>query len=146
MYHFLIFILLGIVLYEINKIIKKPTQPSNYEDFKMLDNLEGGYINQPNALLPSNWNNNLEFHLNPTLHDLKKRFIDANSIKPYNIDLENDGVLTFSKEKPYPKPKERSADWKCQRPWMECAYYPPHLNKISSAYTLGDQNVFSEKV
>lgn len=160
MVHFLLFILFLIGLYEIKKIIELSTNKmvsqvndyaehfrnGNKEHFRLTDNLEGGYVYNRYSTMPSNWNENLEYHLDPPIHDRKKRFIDANSIKPHNIDLENDGILNyqnFEKQK-YPRLKKRTSDWKCQREWSECAYYPPHLNKPSSDYKLGEPHKFDE--
>lgn len=143
MIHFLLFILFLIGLYEIKKIISKTYDYK--EHFRLVDNLEGGYLHDRYSTLPSNWNQNLEYHLKPPLHDRKKKFININSIEPHNIDLENDGILNYqisNKE----KIKNRKADWKCQRPWLECAYYPPNLNKISDNYTLGNQSELLENL
>lgn len=156
MLHFLLFILFLIGLYEIKKIIgissnklslmSSMSRIENKEHFRLRDNLEGGFVYDRYSTIPSNWNDHLEYHLEPPIHDRKKRFIDANSIQPHNIDLENDGVLNYLnfEKQVYPRPKERKANWKCQREWFECAYYPSKLNQISPSYKLGEPHKFDE--
>jgi hypothetical protein len=145
MIYFLLFILVLIGMYEINKIINKTSSLIPYiENFKLVNNLEGGYVYDRYTTLPSNWNDNLEYNLNP--NEYRKRFFyNQNPVQPHNIDIENDGILTYTNftKQTYPSLNNRPLDWKCQRPWFECAFYPPELNKVSPSYTLGEPVKFN---
>jgi len=135
MYHFLIFIVILIYIYETIKHIKninkellnknnltsrtQSDQHNSKEKFTSEVTLKYGFH-------PSNYDEWLNYYLDPPLYSKTKNIINVNPVGTMEDIYDNPGLFVEQTDKLPAKRRDIPIGWKCQRPWMECQSHLPY--------------------
>ena len=148
MYHFLLFLIILIYIYEFNiftkktklKYINKLNLNKNKEPFTTNNLLKYGFY-------PSNYGENLNYYLEPPLYSKDK---DIKRVKPVGTieDLyENPGLFVKLTDKYPNKRKDLPSYWKCQRSWFDCTSHLPYDldNYYDKDKSISEETLISEE-
>ncbi len=148
MYHFLLFLIILIYIYEFNiftkktklKYLNKQNMNKNKESFTTNNLLKYGFY-------PSNYGENLNFYLEPPLYSKDK---DIKRVKPVGTieDLyENPGLFVKLIDKYPNKRKDLPSYWKCQRSWFDCTSHLPYDldNYYDEDKSISEQTLISQE-
>jgi len=154
MYHFLLFIVILIYIYEFVIYIAKVKQ--NY--IQKRANLSKENFNNNNLLkygfYPSNYGDNLNYYLNPPLYSMDKNIKRVKPVGTMEDLYENPGLFIKLTDQYPNKRKDLPSYWKCQRSWFDCtshlpydldSYYNKNEDSISEERTISEGNIVSEE-